>query len=155
MFLLIILLGCNRFKEEPEIGNFDPDHVITVNITIADQDWDLGMKRACFSEFTGDCMSEPFYSPYNYYSAQVTIDDESHSNVGVRKKGFIGSQSTDKPSLKINVDEYVAGQDLYENDNITLNNSVQDPSLIRHVSATDHLQKPAILAHNVICTRVL
>ena len=133
MILFLFVLGCNRFKEQSDIGNFASDHVITVDITIDNDDWDAlrNQTRTFFSEFTGDCMSEPFYSPYIYYSADITIDDESHSNVGIRKKGFLGSQSTDKPSLKINVDEYVAGQNLYGVDNITLNNSVQDPSLIR------------------------
>ena len=112
MLNFLVLFGCNRFKEQPDIGNFDPDHIVTVDITIADEDWSSlrNETRSFFTEFTGDCMSEPFYSPYNYYSAEVTIDDESHQNVGIRKKGFIGSQSTEKPSLKINVDEYVEGQ---------------------------------------------
>ncbi len=133
MFPILVLLGCNRFKEQPDIGNFDPNSIIRVDITIADEDWNSlrNQTRSFFTEFTGDCMSEPFYSPYSYYSAEVTIDDESHQNVGILKKGFIGSQNTDKPSLKINVDEYVEGQELYGVDNITLNNSVQDPSLIR------------------------
>ena len=133
MILFLILFGCNRFKEQPDIGNFDPDSIIRVDIAIDEEDWNSlrNETRSFFTEFTGDCMSEPFYSPYNYYSAEVTIDEESHTNVGVRKKGFIGSQSTEKPSLKINVDEYVEGQNLYGVDNITLNNSVQDPSLIR------------------------
>ena len=113
MVIFLSLLGCNRFKEQPDIGNFDPSSIIRVDITIDDEDWNSlrNETRSFFTEFTGDCMSEPFYSPYNYYSAEVTIDDETHSNVGVRKKGFIGSQSTVKPSLKINVDEYVEGQD--------------------------------------------
>ena len=49
---------------------------------------------------------------------------------GFAKKDSL-AHKVPKPSLKINVDEYVEGQELYGVDNITLNNSVQDPSLIR------------------------
>ena len=39
-------------------------------------------------------------SPYTYVEASVTIGGVAFPNV-VRKKGFIGSQSTSRPSLKI------------------------------------------------------
>ena len=40
-------------------------------------------------------------SPYTYVEASVTIGGVPFPNVGLRKKGFIGSQSTSRPSLKI------------------------------------------------------
>ena len=59
------------------------------------------------------------------------MDGETHSNVGVRKKGFIGSQSDTKPSLKLRFDKYVDDQSLGGVINrMTLNNSIQDPSMI-------------------------
>ena len=51
-------------------------------------------------------MASPFSSNYTTFAADITIDGETLSNIGIRKKGFIGSQSTEKPSLKINLDEY-------------------------------------------------
>ena len=78
MILFLFVLGCNRFKEQSDIGNFASDHVITVDIIIDNDDWDAlrNQTRTFLSEFTGDCMSEPFYSPYIYYSADITIDDD-------------------------------------------------------------------------------
>ena len=43
----------------------------------------------------------------------MEMDGEVALNVGIRKKGFIGSQSIDKPALKINVDEFVDGAELF------------------------------------------
>ena len=61
----------------------------------------------------------------------MTIDGETHTEVGVRKKGFLGSQSDTKPSLKLRYDKYVDGQSLGGvMDRMTLNNSVQDPSMV-------------------------
>lgn len=133
MLFFSIMFGCNRFKEQPETGNFAPEHIVQVSISIDEADWNelRFERRSFFSEFSGDCMSAPFSSPYNYYAADIVIDGEEQNNVGLRKKGFIGSQSTEKPSLKINVDEFELGAEIFGVDNITLNNSVQDPSLIR------------------------
>ena len=68
---------------------------------------------------------------YDWFPATVTIDGERHTEIGVRKKGFIGSQSDTKPSLKLRYDKYVEGQSLGGvMQRMTLNNSIQDPSMI-------------------------
>ena len=52
-------------------------------------------------------------------------------DVGVRKKGFVVSQSPVKPSLKLRFDKYIEGQTLGGVlERMTLNNGIQDPSLI-------------------------
>ncbi len=130
IFPVSLLLACTAPSED---GNFDPEHILDVELSIEDGDWDAlrTQTRTFFSEFSGDCMSAPFEGPYTYFPADITIDGESLSNIGVRKKGFIGSQSTVKPSLRINLDEYVDGAELFNVDNVTFNNGVQDPSRIR------------------------
>ena len=40
---------------------------------------------------------EPTKAPYTYVDARVTIDGVEFPRVGLRKKGFIGSQSSDRP----------------------------------------------------------
>ena len=72
-----------------------------------------------------------------YFSAEVTIDNESHSNVGVRKKGFIGSMNYDKPSFKIRFDKFVDDQTYLDAKRLTLNNDVQDASYVRQCLAYD------------------
>ena len=59
------------------------------------------------------------------------MDGETHSNVGVRKKGFLGSQSDTKPSLKLRFDKYVDDRSLGGViERMTLNNSIQDASMV-------------------------
>ena len=61
----------------------------------------------------------------------MTMDGETHSEVGVRKKGFLGSQSDTKPSLKLRYDKYVDDQALGGiMERMTLNNSIQDTSMV-------------------------
>ena len=148
-----LLVGCTTDEEEPDpepltYGNFAPDHIVAVDLTMAESDWDAmrNESRSFFSEFLGDCRAQPFSGDYTTFSADLTMDGESLSNIGIRKKGFIGSQSTEKPSLKLNLDEYVAGAELFGTDNITLNNAVQDPSLIRQCLSYDLLRKAGLAA---------
>ena len=61
----------------------------------------------------------------------MTVDGETHAEVGVRKKGFLGSQSDSKPSLKLRFDKYVDGQTLGGAiERMTLYNSIQSPSMV-------------------------
>jgi len=109
---------------------FDPDHLLTVEIEIDKEDWDiLRFQSRNILEILGDdCGARPAYSPFTYVQAAVTVDGERLEDVGVRKKGFLGSLDDDKPSLKIKFDEYRDGQSLSGLTRMTLNNSKQDPS---------------------------
>lgn len=113
---------------------FEADRLIRVDIEMAPEDFDAlrNQTRTFTSMFAGeDCRDEPFPKPYTFFEAAISIDGESLPRVGIRKKGFIGSQSSSKPGFRINLDEYVDGARLFGTDNITLNNGVQDPALIR------------------------
>ena len=44
-----------------------------------------------FEQIWPDC-SQPWPSAYNWYQADIEIDGVSLSEVGIRKKGFVGSQ---------------------------------------------------------------
>jgi hypothetical protein len=69
-------------------------------------------------------------TPYNYYPATISIDGVVTANVGVRKKGNLGSLSTERPGLKIKANEYVDGQRIFGLKQLTLNNNAQDESRI-------------------------
>ena len=145
-------------SEQPEAdkGNFDPDHIVQVALTMADSDWQAlrEQSRSFITEFAGDCRAEPFQSPYTYFHASITMDDQQLPDVGVRKKGFIGSQSLDKPGFRINLDEYVEGAELFGKDNLTLNNSVQDSSLIRQCLAYSLFREAGLPASRCNFARV-
>ena len=115
---------------------FALDRVLEIEIEIAAEDWDtLRHQTRTFEDMIAEIeqynLSRPFANIYTWFSASVTVDGETHANVGVRKKGFLGSQSDTKPSLKLRFDKYVDGQTLGGViERMTLNNSIQDPSMV-------------------------
>ncbi len=113
---------------------YDPDHVLRVEIEIDPGDWDAlrTQTRDAWELLSGeDCLSEPFGSPFTYFPATVTVDGEEFPNVGVRKKGFLGSLSESKPALKIDLSEYGETALFSGVERLTLNNAVSDPSYLR------------------------
>ena len=123
-------------ETDPSDAYFAMDRVLEVTIQIAEEDWDtLRHQTRTFEDLMAEIeryrLSRPFASIYEWFPATVTIDGETHTEVGVRKKGFLGSQSDTKPSLKLRYDKYVDGQSLGGvMQRMTLNNSIQDPSMI-------------------------
>jgi hypothetical protein len=110
---------------------YDPNHVLEVQITLAPADWDtIRLQSRELGELLGeDCQSQPFASPFSYVHADVVVDGVARADVGLRKKGFLGSLDENKPSLKLSLDEYT-DQELYGTHDITLNNAKQDPSYL-------------------------
>ncbi len=116
---------------DPSDGLFGIDRVFEVEVSMDPDDWDSlrAETRTFFDLLIGeDCIDQPFPKPWNVYPATVSIDGVVLQEVGIRKKGFFGSLSEDRPSLKIKTDEYVDGQELLGLHRITLNNNQQDPS---------------------------
>ena len=124
--------------EEPDASDayFAMDRVLEVSIEIAEEDWNtLRHQTRTFDDLMAEIeelgLSRPFADIYTWFSGTVTIDGETHTDVGVRKKGFLGSQSDTKPSLKLRYDKYVDGQSLGGvMERMTLNNSIQDVSMV-------------------------
>ena len=112
---------------------FEPNHIVEVAITMAASDWDAlrVQTRTINSIIEGDCLAQPAPSPFTTFHAAITIDGTAFADVGIKKKGFLGSLDPDKPSLKVKLDEYVAGTEYLGLEKLTLNNSHQDPSLVR------------------------
>jgi hypothetical protein len=111
---------------------FEPDRLLSIDIEITAENWDSirFQSRNIIEIFGEDCGSKPSYSPFTYVVANVTVEGERVEQVGVRKKGFLGSLDDVKPSLKIKFDEYVANQHLSGLTRLTLNNGKQDPSYL-------------------------
>ena len=125
--------GPNQPDPDPSDAMFDPDHVIEVGITMAPEDWDTlrRQSRDVSALFGEGCMDGPKESPYTQFPATVTVDGTTLEMSAVRKKGFLGSASLSKPSLKVSFDEYVDGREHAGLEGLTLNNGRQDPSLIK------------------------
>ena len=123
-------------EAHPSDAYFALDRVLDISIEIAPEDWDtLRNQTRTFEDLLEEIekyeLSRPFADIYTWFSGTVTVDGETRANVGVRKKGFLGSQSDIKPSLKLRFDKYVDDQVLGGVvERMTLNNSIQDASLI-------------------------
>ena len=120
----------------PSDAYFALDRVMDISIEIAVEDWDTLRHQTrtiedVLAEIEEYGLSRPFADIYTWFSATVAVDGETYADVGVRKKGFVGSQSDTKPSLKLRFDKYVDGQSLGGvMERMTLNNSRQDPSMV-------------------------
>lgn len=116
-----------------EFDIFDPNHVLDVEFNMTQANWDAlrNQGRKLLDTFGGDCQAGPPVSPYDYFQADVTIDGQTRTNVGVRKKGFLGSLDTVRPSLKLRISRYVSSQRLFGTDRFTFNNAKQDPAKIK------------------------
>ena len=135
----------------PSDPYFALDRVLDVSIEIAPEDWERlrGQTRTLADILVGaDCLDSPADDIFTWFEATVTVDGETHTQVGVRKKGFLGSLSKAKPALKVRFDKFVDGQFLGgAMKRLTLNNAQQDPSLINtcmayHIFASAGLPAP-------------
>ena len=132
----MVLAACSESAPgEPDpdtaAGFFAPDRVLKVEIEIPTADWDeLRFQTRTLSDILGgDCLAGPPDDIFTFYPASVSVDGERFDEVALRKKGFLGSLSYEKPSLKLRFDKYVEGQLLGgEMKRLTLNNVQQDPS---------------------------
>ena len=111
---------------------FPTDRVLDVQITVADEDWDIirYQTRDFFSALHESRKVAPPEAPYTYVDASVTIDGVTFPDVGLRKKGFLGSLSTTRPSLKIKLNHTDKDAGIEGLTNLTLNNNQQDISLM-------------------------
>ncbi len=121
---------------DPSHKYFDLDHVMDISIEIPVADWDTLRHQTrtledVFAEASEYNLSRPFAKIYTWFKANVSVDGVTLRDVGIRKKGFVGSQSDTKPSIKLRFDRYEDNQALGGvMERMTLNNNVQDPSMI-------------------------
>ncbi len=111
---------------------FPTDRVIGVQITVSRQDWDTirYQSRDFMTALGASRQFKPMESPYTYVEASVSIDGVAFPKVGLRKKGFIGSLSHTRPSLKIKLNHVDKKGGIEGLTNLTLNNNKQDTSLM-------------------------
>lgn len=112
---------------------FHDDRIIPIEIKLSEEDWDeIRYQTRDFAESFGKEMVE---SPFTWVPADITIDGKTIKEVGIRKKGFLGSLDTDRPSLKVRFDKYVEQSPVAGLTRMTLNNNKQDPArVLQHLS---------------------
>ena len=111
---------------------FPTDRVIDVQITVSQRGWNTirYQSRNFMTALGASRQFKPMESPYTYVEANVSIDGVVFPKVGLRKKGFIGSQSNTRPSLKIKLNHVDKKGGIKGLTNLTLNNNKQDTSLV-------------------------
>lgn len=116
--------------KDPAQTVFDPQHLLQVKIQMDPGQWDsLRQEGRHLTTVFGGCADPNF--EYTYFKGSVTVDGVKVADVGIRKKGFLGSLSVVRPALKLKFGHYVAGQKLFGLKRMTLNNNRQDPALAR------------------------
>ncbi|MDE0019966.1 MAG: CotH kinase family protein [Candidatus Poribacteria bacterium] len=129
--LLVFGISLSGVAKEMTLDDLFPtDRVLDIQIFVEQRDWDLirHQSRDFRSALDESRKYGHIKGPYTYVPARVVIDDVLFSAVGLRKKGFIGSQSHTRPSLKIKLD-YIDKEASVEGLNLlTLNNNKQDLS---------------------------
>jgi len=144
-------------RYDPTASLFDPDNLVEVEIEIDEDDWDeLRTQTRSFFDILGgaDCLAQPFPKPFTYFEGTVTVDGQTVENVGVRKKGFLGSLDDVRPSLKIKFDEYLPDQEFLGLVRLTLNNAKQDPSFARQCLTYDFFREVGLPASRCNYARV-
>ena len=118
IFVLTALTACSADIDvitppKPGVDNtdaaYDLDHLLRVEIEMAADDWDSLRRQTRTLETTlmlEDCQEQPFVSPFTWFEGSVTLDGQHLERVDVRKKGFLGSLSEERPALKLDLGEY-------------------------------------------------
>lgn len=133
IILCIGLASHNTCAKELTLNDIFPtNRVIDVQITVSQQEWDtIRYQSRDFRTALGASRQfAPMERPYTYVEASVSIDGVVFPKVGLRKKGFIGSLSHTRPSLKIKLNHIDKGSEIDGLTNLTLNNNKQDTGLV-------------------------
>lgn len=131
---------------------FDPAHVVQVDIQMDSTEYDTLRYEG---RGMGDVLSGCFVDfEYDHYSATVTVDGERFENVDIRKKGFLGSLSPSRPSLKLNFGTHVQGRTVQSMRRLTLNNNRQDGSATHQCVSYDLFRQAGLVAPRCNFARV-
>ena len=132
LFCLGVPIYSSSAKELTLDDIFPTDRIIDVQITVPKPDWDTirYQSRDFMTALGASRQFKPMESPYTYVEASVSIDGVVFPKVGLRKKGFIGSLSHTRPSLKIKLNHIDKEGGIEGLTNLTLNNNKQDTGLV-------------------------
>lgn len=128
------------------------DTVVELELSLPDADWDSLRQegRSLNSVFT--CMDGNF--TYAKFESQLRSEGIDLGRVSVRKKGFLGSLSVVKPSLRVNVAKYQPEQRLGGRKKLVLNNSFQDHSFTHECMAYAAFREAGLAAPECSFARV-
>jgi hypothetical protein len=114
---------------------FDTSRLVKIDLKVETEDWDKVrvQHRSLVKTLRTDIPPSEQKKPFSYVSANLTIDGTDIGIVAIRKKGFVGSLDHDRPSLKIQIDQYEKKKMFAGVDTLTLNNNKQDGSRVHQL----------------------
>ena len=101
----ISALTCERAVANDQLSAdklFESDRVVQMDIELPETEWDkIRLQSRSFGNALGKLPAE---SPFTYVKANIKIDGKLIKDVGIRKKGFLGSLDTrkDRKSTRLN-----------------------------------------------------
>lgn len=137
LFFCFIIYFYNKFTPEtlvtPDYVNkiLNKDEVLQINIDISEEN---------FTSLIENAIEE------KYVVANITINDTTINNVGIRAKGnsslqqVASNDDTDRFSFKINFSEYISDQNLYGLEKLVLNNTLGDTTYMKEYLSYDLME---------------
>lgn len=122
------------------------DEIIPISIELSNRELQA-MRRENIQ--MGPGFSMPTEKPYEYHRGDVRIGEVSIEGVGIRRKGFLGSQDAMFPSLLVDFDRFEDHNPIRGLGRLTLNNNKQDTGLVSQLLAYHLFRKAGIAAPQV------
>lgn len=111
---------------------YEREHLIEVRVEMDPAEWEqLSFEGIGMGEILFPASGFRLVPEYTHFAATVTVDGIEYPNVDIRKKGYIGSLSVIRPSLKLDFERRQGQELVLGNRRMTLNNDLQDPSHAR------------------------
>ncbi len=124
---------------------FDSSRLIQVYMDMPDADFALLRSEGrTLNTALSECPSTDF--EFTDFKATVNIDGTQLEDVAIRKKGYLGSISSSRPSIKLNFDTHVDDRTYKTMKRMTLNNDRQDPSHTHQCMAYDLYRAAGLVA---------
>jgi spore coat protein H len=131
---------------------FDPDRFLQVALTMDPSDYDvLRVEGRSFIDLFTGCTAG---FEYTHFTASMTLDGELVENVDIRKKGFLGSLSSTRPSFKLNFTALVPDREFHSLAKLTLNNNNQVPGNAQQCITYDMFRRAGLPAPRCNFARV-
>ncbi len=137
-------VGCAGADELEADRLLDPARLLEIRIEIPARDWTALCRQAPDGSVLFGGSSQE--SSYTYFKADLWIGETKIESVGIRKKGFFGSNDGQRPSLKVKFDEFVQQDPVKGLSRLTLNNNKQDQSLVSQMLTYQLLRDSGVAA---------
>src|SRR5690349_4865563 len=99
--IIVLFFGLAKGETAPDTAAFDTNRVMSVELQIAPEDWKALRYQHREAEFFPEENVSPLTNAYSWFSAEARVNGVNVGRVEVRKKGYIGSNDTKRPALKL------------------------------------------------------